>query len=165
MFGKLTSKQKQRRQFIFLLLIASGAATALVLYALEDNLLFFYSPSQVAETPAPAGRLFNLGGMVVEGSVHYAQDADNPVVTFALTDYAQTVTVSYVGLLPDLFREGQGIVATGKMDGDLFVAERVLAKHDENYMPPEVAESLKKQEPQPIGIQLDTRSAKQRATQ
>lgn len=136
----MTPRQRQRRNFVVLLFVAFAAAATLALYAFEENLLFFYTPTQAATTPTPQNRLFNLGGMVLEGSV--AHDADSPTVTFALTDHQHTVSVRYTGILPDLFAEGQGLVATGKMDGGVFVAERVLAKHDEKYMPPGVAESL-----------------------
>ena len=108
------------------------------LRAFNDNLLYFFTPTDVAENKAPLGKSFRLGGLVVTGSV-IREDMN---VTFSLTDNNKTIKVSYEGILPDLFREGQGIVATGSLDGDLFLATTVLAKHDENYMPPEVAEAL-----------------------
>ena len=106
--------------------------------AFNDNLLYFFTPTDVAENKAPIGKSFRLGGLVVTGSV-IREDMN---ITFSLTDNNKTIKVSYEGILPDLFREGQGIVATGSLDGDLFLAITVLAKHDENYMPPEVADAL-----------------------
>ena len=123
-------------------MILLGAAAALVLSAFEENLVFFYSPTDLAEKDLPDGRRFRLGGLVEEGSVHRLEDG--LTVEFAVTDLAATVPVSYRGPLPDLFREGQGVVAEGVMTaGGVFEADGVLAKHDENYMPPEVAEALK----------------------
>lgn len=119
-----------------------GVAVALILAAFEQNLMYFYSPSEVARGEAPGNRAFRLGGMVVKGSIQ--RDPQDLTVRFAVTDFAQQRTVTYKGILPDLFREGQGIVAIGQLDGDgVFVASEVLAKHDENYMPPEVAQALK----------------------
>jgi cytochrome c-type biogenesis protein CcmE len=117
-----------------------GAAAALVLTALNDNIVFFYSPTQVAEKhPGPARR-FRLGGLVEQGSVK----KDGQEVRFAVTDLQKTVPVVYRGLLPDLFREGQGVIAEGTLGADgIFAAREVLAKHDEKYMPPEVARALK----------------------
>jgi cytochrome c-type biogenesis protein CcmE len=108
------------------------------LRAFNDNLLYFFTPTDVAENKAPLGKSFRLGGLVVTGSV-IREDMN---VTFSLTDNNKTIKVSYEGILPDLFREGQGIVVTGSLDEDLFIAITVLAKHDENYMPPEVADAL-----------------------
>ena len=134
----MTSRHKQRLTFVAILLLAFGAATALVLYALEENLLYFYTPSQLAEHAPPEGRSFNLGGMVVEGSVRHSD-----AVHFSLTDYKGTIEVVYRDILPDLFGEGQGVIATGSLNPDgIFIADTVLAKHDENYMPPDVAEAL-----------------------
>ncbi len=119
-----------------------GVAVALILAAFNQNLMYFYSPSEVARGEAPGNRAFRLGGMVVKGSVQ--RDPQDLTVRFAVTDFAQQRTVTYKGILPDLFREGQGIVAIGQLDPDgVFVASEVLAKHDENYMPPEVAQALK----------------------
>ena len=116
-------------------------AAGLVLNAFQSNLVFFYSPSQVAANEAPVGRTFRIGGMVQEGSVKRI----GTEVQFAVTDTAQTMQVKYVGILPDLFKEGKGVVAQGQVGADgLFVAREVLAKHDENYMPPEAAEALKR---------------------
>ena len=134
----------RRRKILFgvvFIVLGVGAATALVLKAFSENLLYFYSPSQVIAGEAPKSRLFRIGGMVVDDSVQ--RDPDSLKVSFSLTDTAQVVRVHYEGILPDLFREGQGIVANGELNaqGD-FVAREVLAKHDENYMPPEVADAL-----------------------
>ena len=126
---------------VVFIVLGVGAATALVLKAFSENLLYFYSPTQVVAGEAPASRLFRIGGMIVDGSVK--RDPDSLKVSFSLTDTAEEVRVHYEGILPDLFREGQGIVANGELneEGD-FIAREVLAKHDENYMPPEVADAL-----------------------
>jgi cytochrome c-type biogenesis protein CcmE len=117
-------------------------ATGLTLLALRENINLFFSPSQIIEGTAPSNTTIRLGGMVVAGSV---QRGDNLGVTFVLTDLAEQVTVTYEGILPDLFREGQGIVTQGKLDSTgRFVAQQVLAKHDETYMPPEVNDALRK---------------------
>ena len=122
-------------------LAALGAATALVLTAFQDNLVFFFTPSQVAAKEAPQGRLFRIGGMVEQGSVK----RDGVDVRFVVTDTAQTIPVVYRGQLPDLFREGKGVVAQGQLGADgVFRAREVLAKHDENYMPPEAAHAVEK---------------------
>ena len=119
-----------------------GAATALATLAFQDNLLYFYNPSQVMAGDAPSGRMFRIGGMVTQGSVQ--RTAGSMEVRFVVTDYQHSIPVRFEGLLPDLFREGQGVIAHGRLaDGGEFVANEILAKHDENYMPPEVAESLK----------------------
>jgi cytochrome c-type biogenesis protein CcmE len=123
--------------------IVAGVAVAagLVLNAFQSNLVFFFSPSQVVAKEAPNGRTFRLGGLVKEGSVK----RNGTEVAFDVTDTAKTITVKYVGILPDLFKEGKGVVAQGQLQGDgVFVAREVLAKHDENYMPPEAAEALKR---------------------
>ena len=117
-----------------------GAIAALVLNAFESNLVFFYSPSQVVAQEAPKQRTFRIGGLVEEGSVK----RDGVQVNFVITDTAKAVPVRYQGILPDLFKEGKGVVAQGQLQGDVFVAREVLAKHDENYMPPEAAEAMKK---------------------
>jgi cytochrome c-type biogenesis protein CcmE len=138
----MTPKRKRRLGLIVILLLGVSSATALALYAFQQNLLYFYSPTQIAAGEAPQNRMFRVGGLVVDGSVK--READGLTVRFELTDNAKTIPVVYTGLLPDLFREGQGIVAHGQLtSGGVFRAEEVLAKHDENYMPPEVAESLK----------------------
>lgn len=120
-------------------LLAVGAIAALVLNAFQSNLVFFYSPSQVAAHEAPLNRTFRLGGMVETGSVR----RDGLEVSFVVTDTARTIPVRYQGILPDLFKEGKGVVAQGQLRDGVFVAREVLAKHDENYMPPEAAEALK----------------------
>jgi cytochrome c-type biogenesis protein CcmE len=134
----------RRRKMLFgiiFVVLGVAAATALGLKAFQENLLYFYSPSQIVNGEAPVSRSFRIGGMVVDGSVK--RDPDSLKVSFVLTDTAKNVVVNYEGILPDLFREGQGIVANGQLDkSGVFVAEEVLAKHDENYMPPEVAEAL-----------------------
>jgi cytochrome c-type biogenesis protein CcmE len=121
-------------------LAAVGAITALVLNAFESNLVFFYSPTQVVAQEAPKQRTFRIGGLVEEGSVK----RDGVQVSFVITDTAKTVPVRYQGILPDLFKEGKGVVAQGQLQGGVFVAREVLAKHDENYMPPEAEEAVKK---------------------
>ena len=124
-------------------LAALGVAVALVLKAFNSNLVFFFTPSQVAAHEAPSGRAFRIGGLVEAGSV--VRDKDALTVRFRVTDTAQTIPVVYTGILPDLFREGKGVVAQGRLESDgSFHATEVLAKHDENYMPPEAAEALKK---------------------
>jgi len=135
-------KHRQKRLAIILGIVASvGVATALVLNAFQSNLVFFYSPSQVAAKEAPAGRTFRLGGLVQDGSVR----RDGVQVNFQVTDTLQTIPVRYEGILPDLFKEGKGVVAQGQIGADgVFIAREVLAKHDENYMPPEAAEALKR---------------------
>ena len=122
---------------------ALGIAAALVLSAFEKNLVFFYTPSQVVANEAPQGRSFRIGGLVAPGSVQ--RQADGITVHFVVTDTAQSMPVAYRGPLPDLFREGKGVVAQGKLGADgVFSASEVLAKHDENYMPPEAAEAVAK---------------------
>lgn len=120
--------------------VAVAAVAALVLNAFQSNLVFFFSPSQIVAHEAPVGRTFRLGGMVQEGSVK----RDGVKVSFVVTDTAKTVPVVYEGILPDLFKEGKGVVAQGQLQGGVFVAREVLAKHDENYMPPEAAEAVKR---------------------
>ena len=138
----MATKRKQRMIFVIVLISGFAAATALALFAFQKNLLYFYSPSQLSSADVTEEQLFRLGGLVVEGSV--VRLPDGITTQFGLTDTKGQVQVQYTGLLPDLFREGQGIVAQGKLNADgLFVAQEVLAKHDENYMPPEVAEALK----------------------
>lgn len=135
-------KRKHKRlTFVGIALLLLAAAAALVLTAFEENIVFFFSPTDIlAQKPTPERRL-RLGGLVEEGSV---TKPNGGVISFRVTDTAQTVPVSYKGILPDLFREGQGIVAEGRYINNVFVADEVLAKHDENYMPPEVAEAIKK---------------------
>ena len=122
---------------------ALGIAVTLVLNAFQSNLVFFFTPTQIANGEAPQGKTFRLGGLVEEGSLK--RDASSTAMTFRVTDKAKTINVAYTGILPDLFKEGKGIVAQGTVQGDgSFKATEVLAKHDENYMPPEAAEALKK---------------------
>ncbi len=121
-------------------LVGVGVIAALVFNAFQSNLVFFYSPTQVGAHEAPAGRTFRLGGLVQEGSVK----RDGVTVNFLVTDTVKAVPVRYQGILPDLFKEGKGVVAQGQLEGNVFVAREVLAKHDENYMPPEAAEALKR---------------------
>jgi cytochrome c-type biogenesis protein CcmE len=134
--------RKRRRLYILLAgLIGLGVATTLVLLALKSNLAFFYSPSEVAAQSVPEARRFRLGGLVEPNSVHRLPDGVS--VEFRVTDTRAALPVLYRGVLPDLFREGQGVVAEGVLKGGVFQASEVLAKHDENYMPPEVAKALK----------------------
>ncbi|HEU4530317.1 MAG TPA: cytochrome c maturation protein CcmE [Steroidobacteraceae bacterium] len=136
---------RRKRLLVVLGILAGvGVAATLAVQAFRDNMMLFFDPSQVVAGEAPQGRTFRIGGMVTEGSVK--REPGSLEVRFVVTDFQHSVPVSYTGVLPDLFREGQGIVAHGKLDGSgMFVADEVLAKHDENYMPPEVADSLKKQ--------------------
>lgn len=140
--------RKQRLFLIILMLIGLGLAATFALKAFNENLMYFFSTSDVVAGKAPNNTVFRLGGMVVKGSVE-RPNADL-LVRFKLSDFEKDVMVEYSGILPDLFREGQGIVAKGRLnERGVFVAEEVLAKHDENYMPPEVAGSLKKSAGQP----------------
>ncbi len=135
--------RKKRLLLIGLMVAGVGVGVYFALKSLDENIMFFFSPTEVTEGKAPQGRLFRMGGMVVNGSV--SRPGDGLTVQFDLTDDANIVTVLYTGILPDLFREGQGIIANGKLGEDgAFVAQEVLAKHDENYMPPEVAEAMEK---------------------
>ncbi len=139
----MTPKRKKRLYIILALVFGAGIAVGLTMYALSQNINLFYSTSQVANGEAPVGTRIRVGGMVVKGSVKRSKDSLQ--VNFDLTDYGKPMTVSYTGILPDLFREEQGIIAQGKMDDQgVFQADEVLAKHDENYMPPEIAETMKK---------------------
>lgn len=136
----------QRKQKLFIILFMLGGialAVSLMLVALKENINLFYTPQQIAAGEAPLNRTIRAGGMVVEGSVSRAKDG--LTVQFDVTDGKDVVTIQYEGILPDLFREGQGIVALGQLNKEnIFVASEVLAKHDENYMPPEVADALEK---------------------
>jgi len=141
----MTPARKKRLGLILLMVAGVAVGVGLALKSLDQNIMFFFTPSEVMSGKAPQNKLFRMGGMVVEGSVD--RPGDGLTVKFDLTDNEQRVTVSYAGILPDLFREGQGIIANGKLnDSGEFVAEEVLAKHDENYMPPEIAEMMSKQE-------------------
>jgi cytochrome c-type biogenesis protein CcmE len=136
--------RKQRRATLIGLAVAVlGVAVFLVLFALRDTIVFFHTPKEVAEKQVPPGKRIRLGGLVAQDSL---KRGTGLTVEFAITDTAKTIAVSYTGILPDLFREGQGVVAEGKLDPTgRFLADYVLAKHDENYMPPEVAKALKEQ--------------------
>jgi cytochrome c-type biogenesis protein CcmE len=136
--------RKQRRGVLIgTCLVVLGIAVGLVLFAVRDSIVFFYSPSEVAEMRIAPGQRFRLGGLVETGSVVRGEGTS---VRFVITDQAKTLPVTYTGVLPDLFREGQGVVAEGVLEPDgVFHADNVLAKHDENYMPPEVAKKLKAQ--------------------
>ncbi len=132
----------KRALAVVLALLALGVASALVLQAFQSNLVFFFSPSQIMANEAPRERSFRVGGLVEEGSIE--RESKGLTVRFKVTDTAHAIPVTYTGLLPDLFKEGKGVVAQGKLGPDgIFRADQVLAKHDENYMPPEAAEALK----------------------
>ncbi|MCH9698793.1 MAG: cytochrome c maturation protein CcmE [Gammaproteobacteria bacterium] len=134
--------RKQRLFLIIAMVAAIMGAVAFALNAFNENLMYFYSVTETVNGKAPEQQAFRLGGMVVKGSVK--RPGEGLTVFFDLTDYQSSVTVNYTGILPDLFREGQGIISTGRLnEKGVFIADEVLAKHDENYMPPEVAESLK----------------------
>jgi len=138
----MTPRRKKRLYLVSLIVIGVGIAAALGLNAFNENIMFFHAPTAVVQGEAPKDHVFRLGGLVTNGSVR--RQPDGLTVLFDVTDNAETVTIQYTGILPDLFREGQGIVANGKLrDDGVFVADEVLAKHDENYMPPEVADALK----------------------
>ncbi len=141
------NKRSKRKLLVVMVLLGMALASVLALTAFEENLLYFYSPTMVKNGEAPGERSFRVGGLVVAGSVVRA--TDSLLVKFDITDNAESMSVEYSGILPDLFREGQGIVAMGAFNGkNIFVADEVLAKHDENYMPPEVADALKAAEQQ-----------------
>ncbi len=135
-------KPRHKKLTIIIMSVAAlGLSAALVLDAFQSNLVFFFSPSQVAANEAPRGRSFRIGGLVEEGSVK--RQSDGITVSFVVTDTAKVIPVVYTGILPDLFKEGKGVVAQGKLSSDgVFQADEVLAKHDENYMPPEAADAL-----------------------
>lgn len=136
-------KKRHKRLAIILGGLAGlGAVTALLLSVFNSNMVFFFSPSDIADKKAPIDRTFRLGGLVEQGSL--SRQEDGLTVNFYVTDNAERVQVSYKGILPDLFREGQGVVAQGKLNNGVFTASEVLAKHDETYMAPEVAEALEK---------------------
>jgi len=145
----------RHKRFIFvaLAILGVGIAAALAISAMRSNLSYFFSPSQVVAGEAQADALFRLGGLVVKDSL--TRQGDGLTLTFAVTDNAETIQVSYTGILPDLFGKGQGVVAKGRLGEDgIFYAKEVLAKHDESYMPPEVADSL-----QPIQAKGDAETA------
>ena len=134
------TRKRRRLYFVILGLVGLGAGVGLALNAFQDSIAFFRSPTEIAEGKVATGQRLQIGGLVEAGSV--VKNGEN--ISFAVTDMAHTVKVQYTGLLPDLFREGQGVVAEGKMEKDVFIASTILAKHDENYMPKEVADALKK---------------------
>ncbi|MDY6840098.1 MAG: cytochrome c maturation protein CcmE [Pseudomonadota bacterium] len=135
--------RKKRLTIVLFLLMGLGIAVALTTYALRQNINLFYDPSQISAGEAPVDVRIRAGGMVEEGSI--LRDPDSLMVEFRVTDFNASVPVQYTGILPDLFAEGQGVVAMGRLDNNgRFVADQVLAKHDENYMPPEVAGALEK---------------------
>lgn len=137
----MRAKRRNKMLLVLGLVALSAVAVGLTLYALRSNINLFFSPVQIAAGEAPVDRQLRAGGMVKEGSVH--RDSDSLDVSFVVTDYVDDVEVRYSGILPDLFREGQGVVVVGELTGDGYIAaDKVLAKHDENYMPPEVAEAL-----------------------
>ena len=134
--------RKKRLGLIVLMITGIAVGVYFALKSLDENIMFFFTPTEVAQGKAPMGRLFRMGGMVVDGSV--SRPGEGLTVQFDLTDNEKIVTVLYTGILPDLFREGQGIIANGELNQEgAFIAQEVLAKHDENYMPPEVAEAMK----------------------
>jgi cytochrome c-type biogenesis protein CcmE len=135
-------KKRRRIQIILLSAVALALATALIGYGLRDGIAFFRSPTQVAETPPAPGEVFRIGGLVETGSLLRGQ---GETVSFRVTDTNASVPVAYTGVLPDLFAEGQGMVGTGSMQGGVFVATEILARHDETYMPAEVIDALKDQ--------------------
>jgi cytochrome c-type biogenesis protein CcmE len=137
----MTPKQKSRMRVVLLVLAGLGITSLLALNAFRSNLMYFLTPAEMVSGDYPEQGMYRLGGMVVEGSVNRLENGIT--VEFDLTDYEQTITVRYTGILPDLFREGQGIVAHGRIENQLFTAEEVLAKHDESYMAPEIAEAMK----------------------
>ena len=141
----MTPRRKQRLMMVIFMLLGISIATTLALKAFNENMMFFYSPTEIKEGKAPLNQDFRLGGLVVEGSVR--REDNNLTVFFDLTDNNEVITVSYEGILPDLFREGQGIIARGQLNGSgVVIAVEVLAKHDENYMAPEIKDALEKSE-------------------
>ncbi len=139
----MTPTRKRRLITVLVIIIGVGAASAVAIKSLNENMLFFESPTDVEKQSLPAGKRFRLGGLVEPGSL--TRDSDSLAVKFAVTDGLASVDVSFDGILPDLFREGQGIIAIGELSPEgHFEAAEVLAKHDENYMPPEVADALEK---------------------
>ena len=139
----MTPTRKRRLIAVLLILAGVGTAAAITVNSLQQNMLYFQSPSDLAMQPIPPGRQFRLGGLVKPGTV--TRPGDGLATRFVVTDGPKEITVEYVGILPDLFREGQGVIARGALDDSgLFAATEVLAKHDENYMPPEVADALEK---------------------
>lgn len=148
----MTPKRKQRLTIALLIILGTSLIVGLVMYALKQNINLFYSTTQIVKGEAPRDARIRVGGMVVKGSLQ--RDSKSLHVSFLVTDTAENVKVEYTGILPDLFREGQGIIAQGKLDAQgVFQADEVLAKHDENYMPPEISESMKKAQPSTQQVQ------------
>lgn len=150
MAGLKGLKKKRRVQVILLAFVALAVSTGLMGYAMQDGINFFRSPSQVVSEPPRPGEVFRIGGLVETGTLVRGQ---SETISFAVTDTNESIPVRFTGVLPDLFAEGQGMVGTGSMEGDTFVATEILAKHDETYMPKEVVDALKAQgvykEPKP----------------
>ena len=150
MAGLKGLKKKRRVQVILLAFVALAVSTGLIGYAMQDGINFFRSPSQVVSEPPRAGEVFRIGGLVETGTLVRGQ---SETISFSVTDTNESIPVRFTGVLPDLFAEGQGMVGTGSMEGDTFVATEILAKHDETYMPKEVVDALKAQgvykEPKP----------------
>ena len=139
----MTPARKKRLTLILLMVVGVAVGVGFALKSLNENIMFFFSPADILAGKAPANKDFRVGGLVVDGSV--ARPGEGLTVEFDLTDNNSVVKVKYTGILPDLFREGQGIIANGRLnDSGEFIASEVLAKHDENYMPPEVMEAMKK---------------------
>ncbi len=136
----LTPKRKKTLFILIAVLVGVGIAVGLTLYALRQNLNLFYTPTQLVQKEAPEGRRIQVGGLVMAGTVK--RSPDSLATRFTITDLKHQVDVTYTGILPDLFREGQGIVANGRLENGVVVAEEVLAKHDENYMPPQVKHAI-----------------------
>ena len=150
----MRAKRKQRLYLVILLVAGLSVAVGLTLMALQQNINLFFTPTQIVDGEAPQGVAFRIGGMVVDDSLERSdQDLS---VQFQITDTAKSVPVRYIGILPDLFREGQGVVALGRLDGNTFIASEVLAKHDENYMAPEAAEAIKQANAQMYKAQGDS---------
>jgi len=140
---RAAARKRQRMMLVVVGLTLLGAATALMLFAFQDNVMLFHGPSEVQDKTVETGKRFRLGGLVADGSV--SKEGGGVTTVFAITDGVAEVTVRYTGILPDLFREGQGVVTQGELGEDgVFVATEVLAKHDETYMPPEVVEAMKR---------------------
>ena len=137
----MSPTHKRRLVYVTILIGAAVSIVALVLFALNQNINLYYTPNEVAKGQAPANKRIRVGGLVVNNSI---QRQEGLAVSFTVTDFLENLTIEYKGILPDLFKEGQGVVALGRLTSpNVFQAEQILAKHDENYMPPEVAESLK----------------------
>ncbi|MBE9562080.1 MAG: cytochrome c maturation protein CcmE [Proteobacteria bacterium] len=140
---RVSKKHKKRLAILFIVLLGIGVTVTLALTAFSENMLYFFSPTQILAGEAPQDRMIRVGGLVSTGTVKRATDSLQ--INFDVNDHINTIPVQYTGILPDLFREGQGVIAIGKMQPDgSFLADEVLAKHDENYMPPEVKDSLDK---------------------